>query len=91
MGISFSSFQNLSDPGFHFKLMSNYKFTNLTKTKPNFGFSKLPPITNVPIFSFMKTLEETANEYSKSFVLWLIMAITLCSMLGASPLTFLCI
>ena len=48
-GYQFDPFMNLSNPSFHFKLMSNFKLTNLTKTKSNFVLSQLLPITDVPI------------------------------------------
>ena len=56
----------LSDPSFNFKLMSNFKLTKLEKTKSDFVVRNLPPKTDVPIVSFMQTLEEIDNEYNKS-------------------------
>ena len=68
--------------------MSDFKLSNLRKTNSNLILSKLPSITNVPIFSFMQTLEEIDNEYNKLFCLWLITVITSNSTLVARPLIF---
>lgn len=71
--------------------MSNFKLTNLTKTKFKIILSNLPSFTNVPIVSFMKTLEEIDNYYNKPFPLWIVTVKTVCFILVASPLIFLCI
>ena len=48
--------------------MSDFGLTNLTES--DFYLSKLPPMTDVPIVSFMNTLEEIDNEYNEAF--WLL-------------------
>ena len=54
-------FFSVSNPSFNFNFMSNFKLPTLTKTNSDFFLSKLPPITDVPIVSFMKTLDEIDN------------------------------
>ena len=59
-----------------------------------YNFPKCHPfsiITYVPIVSFMQTLDAIAREYHKWFPLWLIIFITVCSMLVDSFLIVLCI
>ena len=42
--------------------MSDLKVPKLTMNKSKFILNKLPPITNVPIVSFMETPEENHSE-----------------------------
>ena len=59
------------------------------KGKSNFILCKLPPITE--IVSFMETLDEIYNKYSKSFPLWFIIIIATRSTLAACSIIFICI
>ena len=87
----FDPIMNLYDPLFNFKVMFDFKLTILTKTESDYILSKMPQITDVQIVCFMCKLDEIDNAYNKSFLLWLIIVITICSILVASFLIFLCI
>ena len=50
---------------FSLKSMSDLKLTIITKVKNDFILSKLPPIIDAPITSFIKTVDEVDNEYNK--------------------------
>ena len=63
-----NSLLNLSNPLYNFKLMPDFKLTNLTKTKFNFIISILQSITDIPIVSLWNKLEEI-DEYNKSLPL----------------------
>ena len=86
-------FINKPDPliPINFKIMSNFGLNNLTQMKSNFILSKLPPITDVPIVNFMDTLKQIDNACNNSFPPWLIIVITICSILVASLLLILLI
>ena len=64
-GYQFYPFMNLFYPSFNLKLISEFKLINLKKTKSDFVFGKLSPITNVPIVSYMLKLKEIDNKYTK--------------------------
>ena len=71
--------------------MSDFGINSLTQMKSDFILSTLPPITDVPIVDFMDTLKHIDNEYSNNFPFWLIIVMTICSILGASFLMALLI
>ena len=68
--------------------MSEFKFTNLIKTKGNFVISKLPTHKNVPTVKLTNKLEGISNEYNKSIPLCLIIVITHGATLLAHPCCF---
>ena len=68
-GFQYEPFSEISNLQFNFKLISGFKVTNLTNIKSEIVHNNLLPKTNVPIASFMKTLEEINNGHSKSFSL----------------------
>ena len=71
--------------------MSDCELNNLTQMKSDFIISKLPPITDVPIVNFMDTLKQIETAYNSNFPPWLIIVITICSILVASLLLTLLI
>ena len=80
------------DPPLNFKLKSRFWLTNLNKMKCDCILGKLSPITYVPIVDFMQSLQKTPqnnSEYNKTSPLWLIIVITVCSILVVSPLIFM--
>ena len=88
-GYQSDPYMNLFDPPSNFKLMSDFKLTNISTVISDLILSKLPAISNVPIVSFMQILDKIDNEYYKSFPLWLITVTTICFTLVASPPIFL--
>ena len=71
--------------------MSDFGLTNIKRGRPYFILSKLLPIIDVSIVTFMQKLDETDNRYNKSFPLWLIIVIIIGAKLVASPQIFPCI
>ena len=59
--------------------------------KSDFVLKRLPPITDVPIVEFMKTLNNIYSEYNNTFLLWLTIVIVICSVIVASFLIYLLI
>ena len=59
--------------------------------KSTFILSKLPHITDVPIVDFVDSLKQIDNADNNIFPLWLIIVITICSILVASLLLTLLI
>ena len=67
-GYKFNPLTYLYNPFFNSELKSEFKLTNIGKVKFDFILTKLPPpIADVSIVIFMRKLNATDNEYSKSF------------------------
>ena len=91
-GYQLYAFINKSDPliPINFKIMFNFGLNNPTQMKSDFILSKLPTNTNVPIVDFMDNLKQIDNVYNNSPP-WLIIIITICSILVASLMLILLI